>query len=560
MSLLGTTVGELFWKRLNELGIDTVFGLPGTQTVPLWEALRRIGIRTVLSSSETAAAFAANGYYRTSGKPAVICTIPGPGYTLALTGLAEARHDSAALIHVIALPPKKENRWFRLQDIDHEAIAAPLVKETIVIDNPEHVIAKTNQAWQTATLGEPGPALVIIDDSIIEKRASTGGESGLTKKLIDPSLVEQVVGRIEKSNRITMILGQGSVGAKPQVRKLADQLKAAVIATSSGRGVIADSSKMLVVSDIGMSDVATINDLLGDSDLILALGVKFSHNGSAGFNLKIDREKFVQVDQSDEVLRANYPAAISINGTVEEFTVSLLDSLNKNDTSTSGWSTEHISDIKKIIQQSIESNAAIFPQIKPDLNCSWPALFSALAETYPDDTILVTDSGMHQMVTRSYATINIPNGLVIPADFQSMGFGLPAAIGTAMANPERQVIAVVGDGGLAMTAPELATAVREKLNLTVLVFCDNSLGLIEKQQSERYGQTHAVELSLPNFALLTESYGARYFDYDNKNLTTCAATDGVRVIGLPLVPSAKAAGQALKGRISSALKQILGRA
>lgn len=501
-------------KVLQQLGVTTAFGLPGTQTLSLFEALRRSSIRTVLTTSELAATFMANGYYRTSGKVGLVTTIPGPGFTLALTGLAEAREDSAALIYLVLRTSMEASRRFRLQALDQVKIATPVVKRVLEIDEVDQISAVLTKAYREATTGEPGPIMVEVAadvlDSVVTDGISAPNSPDATGVTISDESVAEVINRLARSQRPLMFVGQGCATAPNQVMMLAELLECPVSTTCSGRGTLPENHPLSFRFDFSGGAISALNSLVESSDLVLALGCKFTQHGSAGYRLKIRAEKLIHVDASAAVLGANYPASIAVQCDVPQFLDGLIartDFLKKRD---NGWDKKDLQRLQSRACDEMLAAISSLPVITGATERDWQSFFGALRRALPPETLLVTDSGQHQVLIRNYWEALSPRCLLVPSDYQSMGFCLPAAIGAAIGHPGRPVVAAIGDGGFAMSGMELLTAIREELSLVVLLFNNGSLGQIRSQQLARFGHEYCVGLTTIDYRQWAESLGIGY--------------------------------------------------
>ncbi|MFZ1682785.1 MAG: thiamine pyrophosphate-binding protein [Candidatus Zixiibacteriota bacterium] len=502
---------QIIVDTLEQLGVTIVFGMPGTQNVGLYDALRSSRLRTVVSSNEMAASFAANGYYRASGKVGVLTTIPGPGFTYALSGLAEAQLDSAALLHITSTTGDGSSRKFQHQYLDMAAIAAPLVKKVITVTEIEKLADAVVEGFRLTTEGEPGPVLLLFDKSLYQQFADTAASIQLRASTSpDPTALELIAKRVSSASKLVIFAGQGCQDSPKQLKLLADATKAIVMTTNSGRGAIPESDPRSLYYDYSSGGGDTVNELIDACDLVLAIGCKFSHNGSGGFRLKIPKERFIQVDSSDGTLNSNYPASISLVALADKFLEGLLP-LVKLPPESVGWDSNDIASWRSRIREEQFNRLRNVPQVMTPVPVSLEKFFAALQSTLPQDACLVTDSGFHQVLTRAFSTIQVPRGLITPADFQSMGFSIPAAIGARASSPHRTIVAIIGDGGMAISGMELLTAVREKLDLKIVVFNDGYLNLIRMQQLQGGLKESAVGLVNPDFALLASSIGANYF-------------------------------------------------
>jgi acetolactate synthase-1/2/3 large subunit len=505
------TGGEVLCSALERLGVRHVFGLPGTQNTALFEALRRSQLRTILATHELAAGFMANGYYRASGRVGVLTTIPGPGFAYTIAAIAEAALDSAALLYIAGKPAAAPGRRFNLQQIDQRQILAPLAKRIIEVDDPSQIGSATFEAYSAAMMGEPGPVLLHVGDEAITGNAQNDAPDLPDRDELGhaPSqeTVEEVVRSIGNSKRIVLFVGQGTAGASGRLREIAELLESPLIATRSARGVLPEDHRLAMTFDFSGDAVQALNCLLDKSDLILAIGCKFTHNGTYGFRLRFPSERLIHVDASAEVLNANYPARLAVCAEASMFLEALWKSREVLRGRTSAWSQHELESFKK----SGAPNSKIpEPQIHGADPATPAGFFSALRRAMPPDSCLVTDSGWHQVLTTRHFQVLRPRGMVIPTDFQSMGFGLPAAIAAKLAAPEKTVVALIGDGGLAMSGMEMITAVREQIPITVIVFNDGALGQIRFQQLSSFGHCFATELQTPDLAHFAQAVGAKY--------------------------------------------------
>jgi acetolactate synthase-1/2/3 large subunit len=472
----------------------------------------------------------ATGYAKASGRVGVLTTIPGPGFVYALAGIVEAHHDSVPLLW-LTLRQADSERAFQLQRIDQEAMARPVVKRCIYIERAEELANALYDAHAEAAGGEPGPVLVEIAAGVLE--------ADCVRVQRSPHRVDEVVdiaalaARLRASVRPVIYAGQGAQGAAERVRRLAERLNAPVLVTSSGRGVLPDFDPLAFVQDFSTGVGRIVPELIGRADLVLALGCKFTHNGSAGGQLDLSPEKLVRIDSSAEVLAANYPAELAIHARVEE----VLARLDAVDLPRSEWPDDELVAWRTRLRGE---NSVPVPH-EPVLSDAQPntvrEFFRVLSDETAGKALYAADAGLHQVLTRRYAVATLPRGLLCPSDFQSMGFGLPGAIGAALARPEARVIACIGDGGLALSAGELLTAVREGIDLVVVVFNDGRLNLIRRQQVTRFGHESGVRLRNPDYAALAEAVGCSYFAVAGNVepvVQHAIATRGVRLVELRL--------------------------
>ncbi len=519
---------ELLCRSLEAVGVEQLFGLPGTQNVPFFDALRRSRFRTVVPTHELAASFMAAGYSRVSGRVGVLATIPGPGFTYALTGLAEARLDSTPLLYLVGQPAAGPDRRFQLQAIDQAAIAAPLVKCILSADRVGDLPEIIARAHALALEGEPGPVMVHLAPALASQESDRQPELTRPSPPVSPPGVSAALAQeLGSASKILILAGQGTAGGATQLEALAERLGAVVVATTSARGVLPEDHPRSLTFDLRSTD--TLNTLVQESDLVLALGIKFSHNGAAGFQLRLPPERLVHVDASREVLGANYPARTTVCADVPRLLGDLLPLLPARGAG-AGWSVEALERWRRRTREAPLGPEPRFGALDP---ATPGEFFRVLRAALPRDGCVVTDSGLHQMLARRHFPVLANRGLIVPTNFQSMGFGLPAAIGAKLAAPSRPIVAIVGDGGLAMCGLELLTAVRERLSLPVIVFSDGKYGLIRVDQIKNYGVTYGIDLPPLDAAALAAATGAAYRSLDEDAEGTLRAAldaDGPTVI------------------------------
>jgi len=564
---------------LRRLDVQHVFGLPGTQNMDFTEAIRRSPLDWVVPSNELAASFAANGYWRASGRPAVMNTIPGPGFTWALSGLAEARLDSTAVVLLTGAHPS-DGRGGRLQEIPQARMAAPIVKETLRASSAGELPGIVERAHGAAIDGEPGPVLLEIEHPVWDGRCrlpersnSVAPESrrpewlaGKAPKGAVADPVEEIRRRLEAATRPLLFVGQGAQESAGEVTRLAETLSAPVLLTTSGRGVLPESHPLAVPLDRLPEPIDRANRLLEASDLVLVLGCRLGHNATLGHRLELPPDRLVRVDASRHVLGdGRYGGSLRVVADVGHVVRCLLSERSGpgapdiGDDSGGSWS-EGMSGEAESGNPSRDRDA---PSSEPRIEGmeSMAAFFRALRRVVPDDGILVTDSGLHQMIVRRYWSVEAPRTLVVPTNFQSMGYGIPAAIGAGLANPGRKVVAVIGDGGLRLSAFDLTTARALGLDLCVIVFADGFFGLIRQGQLDAYGHGSGVDLPEVDIQGLCRSLGVEHEALEREPrsaLRKCVTDDGVRVLEVGVTDPAGRRVRTARARLRQGLRRGLG--
>lgn len=557
---MARTAADHLWAALRAEGAEFVFGLPGSQTIEAFQPLKRSGLRTIVPTHEMAAAFMANGYARVSGRPGILTTIPGPGFTYALTGLAEAYLDSVPLLHIVPCARQVEGREFALQAIDQPAMAGAVVKRLLRAETPCAIAASAVEAYRLSMAGEPGPVMVEAAED------DFGQEVGKPEPIPDPppppqapeTLVTEIASAIARAPRVLLYVGGGAMAAARELHVLADATGAVVATTTSGRGVFSEEDPRVIVRDPGMQDHAVLAALAEQADLVIAIGCKFSHNGAAGFRLRLPPDKLITVNPAGP--SRNYPARLHAAADAAQTVSAILGNLPPRVAASAAWDGPTLATWRESALR-FEADARIEPRHESSGTPS-SALVRELRQALPDDAILVTDSGFHQMSVRRHYTVRCPNGLLVPTNFQSMGYALPAAIGAALAAPSRRVVAVVGDGGMLMSGLELATASREAVNLTVVVFNDGAYRLIRNPQLAAYGESHGTDIVGPGLEALAAATGAEYRLVGKEGMAGALEmgrndAPTVRVVEVPLADSAGLKSVRRRGRLRAAAHRFL---
>ena len=273
-----------------------------------------------------------------------------------------------------------------------------------------------------------------------------------------------------------------------------------------------------------MQDLAALAALVERADLVVAVGCKFSHNGAAGFRLRLPREKLVTINAAGP--SKNYPA--KLHATADAAAAIAADPAPSRAARrpAAGWDAAELAAWRESALR-FEADARLEPRHESS-GAPSSAIVRGLRAALPDDAIVVTDSGYHQMSVRRHYTVRSPRGLIVPTNFQSMGYALPTAIGAALAAPARRVVAVVGDGGMLMSGLELITAVREDVPLTVVVFNDGAYRLIRNPQLAAYGESHGTDIEGPDLEALAAATGADYRLAGDDGIEAALADDGTR--------------------------------
>lgn len=552
---------EALAQALERNRVTHVFGLPGTQNARLYSSLEGTGVRAVLAGSELMAAFMANGFHRAGGGVPVVATIPGPGFTYALTGFAEAAQDNAAMVLVTGEPDIRDDKRFGLQAIDQAGMVRGLARGVHRLEKTENIGDVTTAALRSAVERGPGPVLLEVNRGVLDAafRGTLEDIAPMQFPDVDDAVCAEIASQLASARRVVILAGQGVNPSAELLAHLVGQRPAMVLTTVSARGVLPESHPWSLAYDFLACSLKETNRLLEEADFILMLGCRTAHNGTGGFGLAIPGDRLAQVDLDPEVLGANYAPRWAIRGDVEAVLERLLVGLRDQDI-LSDWTEQDVAGWRENLRRKGGGNPAepLFPGVE---NGQAEAFYRALQDVLPPDSIVVTDTGHHQIMTREHLRVEAPRGLLVPSDFQSMGYGVAAAIGAALAAPDRRVVAIVGDGGLMMSGLELATAVREGLDLCVIVFSDGYLGQIRSQQARSGTGEASVTLAGLDLAALAAATGAHYRllgEAAGEVLADAVQARGVTLVDVPLSASPAIEKERKKGVVRQKARQALG--
>ena len=554
------TGAEALCEALEREGVECVFGLPGTQTVEIYDALRSSRIRSIVPTHELAAAFMANGYARASGKPGVLITISGPGVAFAPAGLVEAKLDGVPLVHFTVAPATGPTGDPSFQAFDQTAFARPIVKAALRANERGQIASVAREAFALATAPEPGPVFVeIAGRALRERSADSPTDRAVAPRVsragtIDDVSLAELVDSVAAAKRPLFFVACDCADAAEALANVATSGRVPVLVPAPSRGVVPEDHAWTLCCDDQRTSFAQVQEVVSAADLVVVIGTRLTHVATAGFRLALAPERVVCVSDTGATLPHGYAARMYAHSSPSRALERLAGAASRF---ASAWSVSEVSQWRQRFDDAKPTDPP-----EPVVEGGTPAaFFAALRAALPRDAFLVTDSGLHQVLTRRHYDVLSPRGLVYPSDFQSMGFGLPAAIGAKLAAPARAVVVVMGDGGLAMTGLELLTAAREKIPVVVIVFNDGQLNLIRLQQLKEFGRASGVELLVPDLEPFAQSVGAQYRAATNdfaKTIAEALENKGPTLIEVAVGDSKKIAGVRAKSLARETVRKIVG--
>jgi len=501
------TGAQAIVKCLEREGIETVFGIPGLYSMPIFDALYhhpRIRVYTV--RHEQGAAFMADGYARATGKPAAILLLPGPGVTNAMTGIGEAFSDSSP---VLVLATQVDRAFIDkdaglLHEMTHQfEMLLPLTKFAARVTTENKIASVFHNAMETMLSGRPRPVMIEIPYDI--QRATVPWQNGyeplaanIRTRLTPPeAMIAQAIDALHTAQKPLIIAGGGVVSSNgtKELVTLAERLGAPVITT--GMGVSAIPGDHPLACGVSWIASADMRPLVAASDLVLAVGTRFNQGMTHGWDLPMP-PKSIRIDIDPDEIRRNIPVSIALVGDAKA-TLHLMNTrLETLGIDRSGHVHPELAKAQASFRQTIEDKVG---STKP-----WR---DALRNALPRETIFSCDMSLFWADMLAGFPIYQPRTMLFPWGFGTLGFALPEAIGAKIGNPGSPVVAIAGDGAFLFTGTELATAVRYKLNIPIIIPNNNTYGMIKVQQRDQYDeQFMAVDLTNPDFVNLARAYGA----------------------------------------------------
>ncbi|NUL37829.1 acetolactate synthase large subunit [Kosakonia sacchari] len=523
------TGAQLIVHLLERQGITTVTGIPGGTVLPLYDALSQSKqIRHVLARHEQGAGFIAQGMARTQGKPAVCLACSGPGATNLVTAIADARLDSIPLICITGQVPASMIGTDAFQEVDTYGISIPITKHNYLVRDISELPQVICDAFRIAQSGRPGPVWIDIpkDVQTAEITLSELPEPG--HKAPAPAWnaqdVHAAAAMINAAERPVLYLGGGVINAPQQIRHLAEKANMPTTMTLMALGML-PKQHPLSLGMLGMHGARSTNYILQEADLLVVLGARFDDRAIGKTEQFCPNAKIIHVDIDRAELGKVKQAHVAIQGDVGEVLDALIPQVEAH--SRHAW--------RNTVEQLQKEFPGAIPQAGDPL--THYGLINAVAACVDDSAIITTDVGQHQMWTAQAYPLNRPRQWLTSGGLGTMGFGLPAAIGAALANPERKIICFSGDGSLMMNIQEMATAAENNLDVKIILMNNEALGLVHQQQSLFYksGVFAATYPGMINFMQIAAGFGLHTCDLNAESNPQAALQEIISRPGPALV-------------------------
>ena len=502
------TGAEIICESLLREGVDTIFGLPGGAVLPFYGALSGYPqLRHILVRHEQAAAMAADGYARATGKVGVCSATSGPGATNLVTGLASAQMDSVPIVCITGQVPRPAIGRDAFQETDITGITLPVTKHNYLVMDVRDIAPVIKEAFYIARTGRPGPVLIDVPKDVLagEKIEFEWPESidlpGYTPPgEPDPGQVDAAARLINEAERPVILAGHGVLISRAwdELRELAEKAQIPVITTLLGIGAL-PTDHLLNLGMPGMHGMAYASLAIDRSDLVIALGARFDDRVTGRLSDFAPGAKIIHFDVDPSEFNKNVVADAPVLGDLKASLRALNQQVNSN---------VHLDWIRETDRLRAE-HPSLFIR-KSDVLLPQQVL-KELSEETNGESIIVTGVGQHQMWAAQHYGYKEPNSLITSGGSGAMGFEVPAALGAKVGRPEKTVWSIAGDGGFQMTLCDLATAVENNIDVKYAILNNGSLGMVRQWQDFFYDKDFfsTIYSKNPDFVKLAEAYGIR---------------------------------------------------
>lgn len=527
------TGSQIVMECLIEQGVDTVFGYPGGTILNIYDELYKYSdkIKHILTSHEQGASHAADGYARSTGKVGVCFATSGPGATNLVTGIATAYMDSIPIVAVtcnVTVPLLGKDTF---QEIDISGITMPITKHNFIVKDVNKLADTIRKAFAIAKSGRPGPVLVdITKDATANSCEYTPIDPSeivinYEKPVIKEDDLKNVANKLSKAKKPVIFVGGGInlSNASASLYDFATKYNAPVCDTMMGKGAFPGNDE-LYTGMLGMHGTKTSNYAVTNCDLLFAVGVRFSDRVTGNVKKYAPNAEIIHVDIDPAEINKNIKTNASIVGDAKEVLDALTKIIDKQDHS------EWLSELKDFAKKNP------IPSPNPNrLDC--PYIIETISDKTKGDAIICTEVGQHQLWTSLHYTFTKPRTLLSSGGLGTMGYGLGAAIGAKVANPDKKVINIAGDGCFRMNMIELMTAARNNLPVIEVVVDNRVLGNVRQWQTLFYGKRYSETVldDGTDFIKIAEGMGAKAILVTTKEELDAALEEAFKVTDRPVV-------------------------
>ncbi|MFP3896268.1 MAG: biosynthetic-type acetolactate synthase large subunit [Anaerolineales bacterium] len=496
---------QILWECFEREGVEIVFGITGGAIMPVYHEMPNYSVRHVTMRHEQAAAHAADGYARATGKVGVCMATSGPGATNLVTGIATAHMDSSPLVAITGQVPSSALGTDAFQEADITGITMPITKHNYLLTDVADMPRVIKEAFYIARTGRPGPVLIDIAKDVQMAEAEFEYPNGVNLPGYKPHLqgntrqVRQAAEMINEAQRPLLLAGRGITvaGAKEELHALAEKAHIPVVTTLLGKGTIPETHELCLGMG-GMHGEAYVNHALQETDLIVDIGARFDDRFTSSAGTFAPKAKIIHIDISPAEIGKRIPVDLPIVGDAKNVLQDLLPLVQP---------ARH-KDWLVWIEEKREGSRARDVLLRESEKLQPQYVVRNVWELTDGQAIMVSDVGQNQMWEAQYYMHQRFGGLITSGGLGTMGFALPAAIGAAIGRPECPVWVMAGDGGFQMTCQELTTVVQEELPLKIVILNNGYLGMVRQWQELFFEKNYsATRIVGPDFAKLAQAYG-----------------------------------------------------
>ena len=514
---------QIVIEALKREGVDTVFGYPGGVVIPIFDVLYSTPeINLILTRHEQAAVHAADGYARSTGKVGVVLVTSGPGATNTITGLATANFDSVPIVCFTGQVPTSMIGIDAFQEADVTGISNAVTKHNYLVHSVNELAETIKNSFYIASSGRPGPVVIDLPKDVVLDKTVFEYDFEINIRGYKPHLqghynqIKKTVQMIEDAKKPIIIVGGGAIisGASNEIKDFVNKCDIPVTATLNGLGCIEYNSPYFLGMH-GMHGTIAANTAIQECDVLIALGSRFDDRATGKLSTFAPNAKIIHIDIDSASISKNVAVSIPVVGDLKIIMNQLLPLLQSK--KHPEW-MERIAELKNITHE--------IPRGKERITAI--EVLDSINKNLPDDTIIVTDVGQHQMWAALYYNFKYPRTLITSGGLGTMGYGFPAAIGAQFANRDKKILCISGDGSFQMNIQELATAVIEQIPVIVLIMNNGYLGMVRQWQElfndGRLSSTCLMKCTkdpklckgeeekcfkfVPDFVKVAEAYGA----------------------------------------------------
>lgn len=504
-------VSDLFVKCLENEGVKYVFGVPGEENEDMLFSLEKSSIQFIPTRHEQGAAFMADVWGRITGHAGVCLSTLGPGATNLITGVADANLDKSPVVAITGQGGLERLHQESHQRLDVVNMFKPITKWNTAIIDPNIVPEVVRKAFKLAEFEKPGATHIELSEDIA-KMETNGKPLSVTKirrPFVDDKALHQAVDLLKKSRRPLIIAGNGAIRklASNHLRIFVDKYKIPVVHTFMAKGAVSAKSECSLLT-IGLGFRDYVMEAIDQADLIITIGYDIAEYAPEKWNLKKDKT-IIHIDFSLAEVYTHYEPVIEIVADIS----SVLWEMNRTmEKEPHHFDTSWYRPIREKILADIKSY-----DLKEGEPFTIPGALNIISSIMHEEDLLISDVGSHKIwIARNFLTC-CPNGCIISNGLASMGIALPGAVAASLQDPQRRIVAAMGDGGFLMNSQELETAKRLHLNFTVIIFNDNDYGMIRWKQEMHYGRSTSTHISNPDFKAYAESFGIKGYCPQNLN-------------------------------------------